>query len=581
MKNCWYLFPLLLFSVLLVSIAPSNGWLDTSGLAIGSYQLGINHPPAEPLYTMLGKMACFLPIANIAFRLNVLSAIFLVLSFIVFYKLSLSIFKVEKDVAKKLLIIGVGLVVFFSWSLMVQGVRAELYSLNLFLSLAIISCFINEKYSFLGFFLLGLSLGCHHLLTVALMPGLLFLVVKKGKTASFYLNGAFLLLIGASVFLFLPLRADTNPLYSFGSPDNLDRFWWVLSGKLYSAYESIAGFKAYENLIKIVDLFIGSIPLVVGIGAAGIFLFAYKNRRRGTALSLILLVNVGLIFANMQFYTDNPDAHGYLLISFCILGLGLPFLLFFLLDMLKNKSTFNKEHVLISAIVALLFIMALSKIFLTHNRYDRSKDYSAGVFSKAILGSTPYGSYIFAGSFATYSVTAYKIWLEGYRSDLKLIYAGLLANEGYQRNVAYNYREIPQLLNSSPLKLDRQTLNRISDSGRNILIELAIKKRNNDYGLRYEKEILTDLLPYNWFFSYRNWLLGANIDSYPTFWRSKIFPMYSLAPGALKKHVLLGLFLHAKYSIHRGDVQKTKFLVSEGLKLNESFEPFIKLNESL
>ncbi len=66
---------LLLYSV---TLAPSVVTLfdDSLEFQLVTYQLGIAHPTGYPLYTILGKLFTFIPIGNVAMRVNLMSAVF-------------------------------------------------------------------------------------------------------------------------------------------------------------------------------------------------------------------------------------------------------------------------------------------------------------------------------------------------------------------------------------------------------------------------------------------------------------------------------------------------------------------------
>ncbi len=65
-------------SLYLSTLAPSVVTLfdDSLELQLVTYQLGIAHPTGYPLYTLLGKLFTLLPIGDVAYRVNLLSAFF-------------------------------------------------------------------------------------------------------------------------------------------------------------------------------------------------------------------------------------------------------------------------------------------------------------------------------------------------------------------------------------------------------------------------------------------------------------------------------------------------------------------------
>ncbi|MBI2856242.1 MAG: DUF2723 domain-containing protein, partial [Chloroflexi bacterium] len=55
-------------------------WYDMGEFALSSHALGIGHNTGYPLYMMLGKLFTFLPLGDIAFRVNLMSAVFAALA---------------------------------------------------------------------------------------------------------------------------------------------------------------------------------------------------------------------------------------------------------------------------------------------------------------------------------------------------------------------------------------------------------------------------------------------------------------------------------------------------------------------
>src|SRR4030042_341930 len=60
----------------LVTLAPTVGQHDTFEFQVLSYELGIAHPTGYPLYTLLGKLFTLVPLGNVAYRVNLSSALF-------------------------------------------------------------------------------------------------------------------------------------------------------------------------------------------------------------------------------------------------------------------------------------------------------------------------------------------------------------------------------------------------------------------------------------------------------------------------------------------------------------------------
>ena len=58
-----------------VTLAPTTAMWDASEYITAAYTLGIPHPPGNPLFVLLGRVASLLPFGNVAFRINLLAAV--------------------------------------------------------------------------------------------------------------------------------------------------------------------------------------------------------------------------------------------------------------------------------------------------------------------------------------------------------------------------------------------------------------------------------------------------------------------------------------------------------------------------
>ena len=63
-------------TVFLPFVCPTVYVGDSGELITACYGLGIAHPPGYPLFTLLGKLFTFLPLASIAFRVNIMAVFF-------------------------------------------------------------------------------------------------------------------------------------------------------------------------------------------------------------------------------------------------------------------------------------------------------------------------------------------------------------------------------------------------------------------------------------------------------------------------------------------------------------------------
>ncbi|MFN8455816.1 MAG: DUF2723 domain-containing protein [Anaerolineae bacterium] len=85
------------------TLAPSVVTLfdDSLEFQLVTYQLGIAHPTGYPLYTLLGKLFTFLPIGNVAYRVNLMSAFFGAATVGLLYLLIVQIIERMEEVRKR------------------------------------------------------------------------------------------------------------------------------------------------------------------------------------------------------------------------------------------------------------------------------------------------------------------------------------------------------------------------------------------------------------------------------------------------------------------------------------------------
>ncbi|MEW6679626.1 MAG: DUF2723 domain-containing protein [bacterium] len=280
-KTIDYLFGILVlfvsFGVYLHTLTPTIGFHDSGELITVAWTLGIAHPPGYPLYTLLGKVfITLIPFGNIAFRMNMQSALFASLCVMMTYFITLRL--------TSLIIpsIVASLILAFSLTFWEQAVIAEKYTLNAFFASLIIFILLKweegsrlkasgSKLLYLFSFILGLSFT-HHFQTIYLVPASVFFILtvswenrikaQKQKRGTFILKikshvlnlislpyrmglSPFIILKMSLLFLlplflwtYLPLRASQNPILNWGDPKTLDNFIIHILAKSYTGYFS-------------------------------------------------------------------------------------------------------------------------------------------------------------------------------------------------------------------------------------------------------------------------------------------------------------------------------------------------------
>lgn len=301
---------LLPFAAYTFTLAPSIYPGDSPEFTAAAHALGIPHPPGYAHYVLLGKLATLLPLGNVAFRLNLLSAIGAGLSATA---LSLLAYRLT---GKAVTAVAGGLLLAFSRDFWAQAGSAEVYTLQvLFLFLPVLLGLSvdrtatdgplpeagrrNRSLYFIASFLFGYATGIHYFILFAL-PGGLFLFARRlgWRTAARSFGTATLFAVaGWCLFLLLPVRSAAHPPLDWGETRDPVNFLTHIFWSQYSGRPSL-GF-SWERLgaraLDLLGLFRSQWPwpayLLVPPG-----LYLLWRRHRGDllpALLLLFLVPVG------------------------------------------------------------------------------------------------------------------------------------------------------------------------------------------------------------------------------------------------------------------------------------------------
>lgn len=297
----------------LLTLCPTVFWYDSAEYVAASALLGIPHPPGYPLYTLIGHLFTRLPLEP-AYAVNLMSAVFGALAVALAHLTGRALGAGRLPAAIGALTLGVG---HLHWS---QSLIAEVYSpalCFLFATLLLLLRGVERGRAWpllLGAGVAGLGLGVHLFIatcglgfaTLVLGVGL---PIERPRELAWILSRRSLArrlgiaagclgtaLLGACIFLYLPLRAAMKPALNFGDPSSWERFAWMVTGGNYkgwwlSDFAWLARARAiggvlYEQL------------LVVGLVLAALGLARLASRRplAGLALGLAALGNLAFFF---------------------------------------------------------------------------------------------------------------------------------------------------------------------------------------------------------------------------------------------------------------------------------------------
>lgn len=553
------------FSVYLLTLAPTVWFIDSGELSAVASTLGIAHPTGYPLFTIVGHIFTLLPFSNSeVYKLNVMSAFFCALGIFVFFllvKFLISNYSVaaprekakkgstpknqppknptgknspkEKnikipDVIKYATAGFSALLLAFSKTYWNAANSVEVYPLHVFFIIALIlvflkaifntgsstgETFISKNRYYLAFaFLLGLSFT-NHLTTILLAPAcltLFFYTNLYDKARMWKLLGfmAICFLVGFSVYLYLPIRANMNPAFLWGNPYNFERFYWHITGKQFSVWifseqGSLPPFlfllaltiglsfygllkqktlKWYFHFLFFVIIFIAGYYVImktnkiafeqghlkitdsnkIAVGQLWKFSASLWGEF-GTGLVLLSIPGIFylskfnlkiyyftiLAFFGCLFYSINydiNDIYSYFLLSYVIIAIWVGFGAVFIYHLMNEilKSTVQKAA--FSITVVLLSLIALNT---NYDVNDESKNYYVEEFTMNIFKNTAPNSIIISSQWDFWvSASWYYNFVKNIRADIVVIDKELLRRSWYYTFLERNYPEIYK--NSKP-----------------------------------------------------------------------------------------------------------------------------------
>ena len=309
-----FLIPLLVYLLTACSTVYN---LDSAEFSVAAHVLGIVRATGYPVYLLLAKaFTLLLPVGDVGFRLNVMSAVCAAGTTALLYRLLLRLTR------QRAAALAAALLFAFSYYLWAQAVVAEVYTLHTLLMVALLLLLLRWEESqtdrllpAIGL-LCGLSFG-NHMSTLLLVPGLVaFLLAARGRQI---LQPRRLLLLlapfvlGLGVYLYLPLRYQAQPAYNYaGQYDAMGQFvpldltrpanlWWLISGQGfrslmfdYTPAELLDEIGAAIHRLWGCFLGIGLIPGLLGAWSQ------FRHRRRHFVLfGLTFLANL-IFFVNYR-----------------------------------------------------------------------------------------------------------------------------------------------------------------------------------------------------------------------------------------------------------------------------------------
>ncbi|MBN1823654.1 MAG: DUF2723 domain-containing protein [Endomicrobiales bacterium] len=441
----WPLF-LVYFVLYLFSLSPSISVGDSGELCASSVILGVAHSPGYPLFSLIGKAATVIvPFGNLAYRINILSALFGAASLVVIISSFMAALKFEKEklgFSEAGVLLVASLFVGVSPAFWSSSVQSEVFTLNAFIAALLIRAVVAARYE-LAAFIFGIGLGNHHTL-VFLSP--LFIFAFSGAGSAFKKSAAmfFAFLLGFSVYFYLPVRSAKDPGLDWGNAETPANILRVIRRADYGSLSLTVGKKIERNVsntFRQIIEFAASMNrqftvLGIALGLFGIYAAVRKKHRFFNALVLIwFIAGPGFaLLANMPFTAQTKGVmerfHVFTnLLWFFPVALGLNEL---------ARSRFGGMLLVPAGAVMLAAAVPV------HNQVTMRNYYLAYDYGKNLLKTLAPGSVFFMdGGDDTFYSMAYLCFAEKRRQDVELHDRGGLV---FKSVYGPDFRRIPPQL---------------------------------------------------------------------------------------------------------------------------------------
>ncbi|MBI4298536.1 MAG: DUF2723 domain-containing protein [Chloroflexi bacterium] len=471
-------------TIYLSTLAPTLTWRnigsDGGDLIAASYNLGIPHPPGYPAYILLLKIfASLVPIGSFAFRANLFSALLGATAVVLLYYTVLFLLEYLGETVQsgkqgsrlaiqplpaslRHLVAAFAAVAFaFSPVFWSQATITEVYTLNACLASALIFVAVRTGLPYkrvpldndsqrkalkgisLSAFLLGLAMGNH--MTILLLAPFLFLWygLALGWRRVLHPYPVVALLVGLSVYLYLPVRASQTPPINWGNADNLKGFLWMITAAPYRDYLFTLPLSHLpQRIASWADLFFRQFNVL------GVFLGLLGSLYLWRVLPRLLLMTAGFAIAltmySLVYYTR--DSFVYLIPAFYIfalwMGLGLVWLLHSALPLvIRGKAYLGKVRYTIALTGVALIAIPGASLLLNYSSLDLSGDHEASSYSQELFRSLPAKSLVFAWSEKDVFGLWYMRYVEEKESDITVVSVRLLQFDWYWDNLRIRYPE--------------------------------------------------------------------------------------------------------------------------------------------
>jgi len=412
---CSVLLILMLETVYMATLLPGVGYSgDTAKFQFVGRVLGTPHATGYPTYIILNYFfTTFFPIGSLAYKANLLSAIFSIVSCVFLFRI-LTLLGVTKTVA-----LITSLTFGFTSTLWSQSIVAEVYTLHILFMSTVVYFFFKwnktreNRDFFIASALYALSFG-NHLMTITFLPAIILLVratEKRAFTDMRKIFGAVLaIVLGALQYSYLFWRFyDPHTTYLEMQTPNLETFLWYMTGAQFRSQMfsfSIAQI-VFERIPVFTSFFLREYLFLLPVALLGVV------RLKNKTVNLFLLVSfLGNIFFAINY--NIPDIRAYLITNYLIVAIYLAVGL----DLIKT-AVFRNDIALKSI---LLISIPLISCALNYSKVDQHNNVAVAKEIEAILETVGNNSIIISPNYEYSEYFWYYLIGEGFGNNVHVMH---------------------------------------------------------------------------------------------------------------------------------------------------------------
>lgn len=409
------------------TLAPTMLYYDPAGmydsvmLQVKAYVLGIPNPTGYPTYMMISHLFTYLPVANVGWRVNLVSAVFAALAVLVVFFVCRALTGRIVPALAAAFLFGVSREF---WS---QAVIAEVYTISaFFVALTILVLLVwhrtrEDRYLLLFAFLMGLAMT-NHMTSGLVLPAAAILIAltdwRKLTEWRLLLKGTGLYALGLLPYLYLPIRSAMDPPLDEAQPHTLSGFLALVSGSNFESRMFAFGMDEMPARLGIYADFLANQfnPLLLAVAALGAFYLAYK--REVAVLSMLMFLYVGWLVYALGY--NIRDVYIYFIPTYLILCLFIAVGFGNVLDVLQTRLAGLRvapKAAAVTLVSAFIFFMPLSGLAKAYEQVDRSGDLHGLHIMNAVIENVEEDAVVMHRS----GVMWYMNYVTDHRRDIEVV----------------------------------------------------------------------------------------------------------------------------------------------------------------